>query len=105
LDDAALSAKLNEVRATTELKYGRRWVCSGIAGKTEQTCGWRDAKEEWAVAYGRLEAKKLHSVRVGPNEYRGIGFGHLAAAPVQLVIKQKNLRTIPEGQSAMPVRP
>jgi hypothetical protein len=107
LDDVALAAKLKQVKGTTQLKHQKRLVIR-IAkdGKQESTSGWRDEKDEWAVAYGRIEARsELHPAKgSGPDRYWGNGFGHLAAAPVQLVVKEKNVRRIPDEASAGPDR-
>lgn len=109
LDESDLNEKLVQVRRTTQLKVQRRWVNSGIVhkdGTTESTSGWRDVKDEWAVVYGRLEARNNLKPPQGngPNRYWGNGFGHLAAAPVQLVIKQNNIRTIPDPMPPSPGR-
>jgi hypothetical protein len=107
LDDVAMAAKLKQIRGTTELKYQKRLVVTITKdGKGESTSGWRDVKDEWAVAYGRIEARsELHPPKgSGPDRYWGSGFGHLGAAPVQLVIKQKNLQRIPDEASAGPDR-
>jgi|ERR1041385_4416255 hypothetical protein len=102
LDKDVLAEKIAQVRKTTKLKVQRRWVNSGIVkdGKTESTSGWRDVKDDWAVVFGRLEARSELKAPsgTGPNRYWGNGFGHLAASPVQLVIRQKNIKVMPDDQ-------
>ena len=93
VDDSALNEKLQEVRKTTQLKYQKRIVFFVKPQKTGAISEWRDVKDQWAVVYGRLETRQDLQPPTGSGPYRdwGNGFGHLGAAPVQLVIKQKNI--------------
>ena len=101
LDQTVLSEKLHRVRGTTKLRTEKRWFGGGRSiqdGKVVSTpASLRDVREDWAVAYGRVEApSELRTEIGGDGRLRGAGFGHLGAAPAQLVIKQKNLQTIPD---------
>jgi hypothetical protein len=101
LDEAALAEKLRQVRKTTQLRLVKRWVGSGVVKNgvaVPTSSGWQDVREDWAVAYGRLETRgEPQVVRGGDGQLRGFGFGHLAAAPVQLIIKQKHVQTISDA--------
>jgi len=81
LGDVFVAAKLKQVKETTKLRY--------------QT-------DAWVVAYGRIETRsELRPPRgTGPNRDWGNGFGHLRGAPMQIVIKEKNVHTIRDDASA-----
>ena len=71
-DDAVLGKKLAEVQKTTKLK-----TYSGKLSKYN---------EKWMAIFGRLETRV--PLPVVPNlggERIGVGFGHLGAAPAELV--------------------
>ena len=70
-------------------------------GKVEPLpSAWREVIEDWAVAYGKLEARSRQVVRGTDGQLHGFGFGDLAAAPIQLIISQKHVRTFSDAGSA-----
>jgi hypothetical protein len=103
LDEAVLSNILTQVRKTTRLRLVKRLVGSGVVKNGTVEPGpseWRDVREDWAVAYGRLETRsEPQVVRGRDGQLRGFGFGHLNGAPAQLVIKQKYVRTFSDAEN------
>ena len=57
-------------------------------------------KNTWAVVYGRFETREnLFAARdVNANSYHGIGFGHLGAAPAQLVYRKNDIWNFSDEQ-------
>lgn len=72
LDGAVLRRKLALIKRGTKLR-----VYKG-PGATD----WSDT---WAVVYGRLETHERLEVAITPSGKMGYGFGHLSAAPAQLI--------------------
>lgn len=99
IDKDALDQKLQQVRQTTQLRYHLSLVTS----PDEKAGARREVMDDWAVAYGRLEVvgeippprNSLFPELPGQKTWNH-GFGHLGAAPVQLVINRENLRIIPD---------
>lgn len=101
LDKDVLLEKLVQVRKTTQLKVHREWA-DGIVkdGKRVSTPGWQFVKDDWTAVFGRLEARSELKAPSGTglNRYWGNGFGHLRSSPVQLVIRERNIKVIPDEQ-------
>jgi hypothetical protein len=78
-NEKVLAAKLKDVQSTTKLRvlkeynYGDRWV----------------------AIYGRFETRlPLQVAPDGVGNPKGYGFGHLAAAPAQLIWAEKGYRRL-----------
>jgi hypothetical protein len=70
-DKVAMSKRLVELKARSKLS---------------------DDKVEWAVVYGRVETKEELSTVVGDKtSVWAAGYGHLNAAPAQIVYREKDL--------------
>jgi hypothetical protein len=97
--DMMLWSKLAQVRKRTKLATQQVFQGGGIVrdGRAVQTwSGMREVAEQWAVVYGRFETQE----RLRPPKHYGAatdwgnGFGHLSAAPGQLVYQQTAMRLI-----------
>jgi hypothetical protein len=97
LDESALIEKLAHVRKSTKLQVQSRKQYTIKDGK-RVSAGMSDVKETWAVAFGRIDAKRqwvtLVGVLGGKNVVKNAGYGHAALAPVQIVVKDMNMRLI-----------
>ena len=94
--------KLVALRTSTKLQI--RQLYKSVDGKDESV-GLGDVKDTWAVVYGRVEVKKkLETVLDGRGRITGAGFGHLNAAPVQVVVKQTSIRHIRDEDYLPPTK-
>ena len=57
----------------------------------QKTTKLRDDSDAWVIVYGRIETQaKLK--RGSSNGEGGNGYGHLGASPVQLVVREKDIK-------------
>ena len=88
LDRDTLSIKLAAVRRSTALKMQE----SLTYNSSDKKWGVRNVQQSWGVIYGRVEVQRKLRPQKGdalPREW-GNGFGHLNAAPIQIVRKVDN---------------
>jgi hypothetical protein len=92
LDEAALIEKLAQIRKSTKLQVQRRKQYKMNDGKSVPA-GMSDVKETWAVAFGRIDARRQSATFVGVLgvQVRHAGYGHVGLAPVQIVVKEANV--------------
>jgi hypothetical protein len=97
--DFMLWSKLAQVRKRTKLGTRQVFQGGGIVRDRRAVQTWtgmRDVAEQWAVVYGRFETQE----RLRPSKASGAatdwgnGFGHLSAAPGQLIYQQGAIRLI-----------
>jgi hypothetical protein len=107
LDESALIEKLAQLRKSTKLRGQSRKQYKIQDGKVVPA-GIRDVKETWAVVYGRIDATKQWATFVGvlggKNVVKNAGYGHAALAPVQIVVKETNVRLIRDEEYPVPTR-
>jgi hypothetical protein len=97
LDESALIEKLAQLRRSTKLQVQNRKQYKIHNGKVVPT-GIGDVKDTWVVAYGRIDATKqwvtFLRALFGKKFLEFGGYGHIGAAPVQIVVKDMNVRLI-----------
>jgi hypothetical protein len=88
LDENALSEKLASVRHTTALQMKE----VGTYNPADKTFQNRVVQQTWAVIYGRVEVQPTLRPPSSNalNRDWGNGFGHMNAAPIQVIYKQEN---------------
>jgi hypothetical protein len=95
VDPDALDRKLESVRRTTALKMEE------VTFYGNNGLGTRLMKQNWAMIFGRIEAREQLRPPSGafPNRDWGNGFGQMNSAPVQIIRKQENEFYIQETAS------
>jgi hypothetical protein len=67
-----------------------------------------DVKETWAVAFGRVDARRQWATFLGllgaKTLLKGVGYGHVGLAPVQIVVKETSVRLIKDEEYPPPTR-
>jgi hypothetical protein len=79
LDESALIEKLAQVRKSTKLQVQSRKQYKRKDGKVVPA-GMTDVKETWAVAFGRIDARRQWAAFIGvlggKNAIKNAGYGH-----------------------------
>src|SRR6266851_1136888 len=88
LDESALFDKIASVRHTTALNMEERLTYN----PSDKTWQHRYFRKTWAIIYGRVEVQPTLRPPKGngPSRGWGNGFGHMNAAPIQVLGKQDN---------------
>jgi hypothetical protein len=105
LDESALIEKLALLRKSTKLQFQSRKQYKLKDGK-RVSAGMSDVKETWAVAFGRIDARRQWATFLGilGIQVKHAGYGHVGLAPVQIVVKETNVRIIRDEEYPTPMR-
>lgn len=102
VDPSALARKLERVRKTTGLSLVKDQILEFDKQGKLRTARTRETRQHWEIVFGRIETRANLRGPKGTGTARawGNGFGHLNAAPVQIVIREKNSTYISDGFQA-----